>query len=156
LNWLPGVVRKVLLTFSEYRRSVGIIPLAIAVSILSSMLPCMAYYIAMRSVGNTEDMSAVYFFLLVPLGFVATAVPISPAGIGVGQAAFFALFRTVSASHAAAAADAFTIYQLAVILVSLGGFYWYLSYTTVRLMMTARLGSLIIADSWLGVLVAAI
>jgi hypothetical protein len=61
------------------------------------------------------------------------AIPISPAGIGIGQAAFFALSRIVSASQATAAADAFTLYQFAVILVSLTGFYWHLSYKNINL-----------------------
>jgi len=34
--------------------------------------------------------------LIFPFGFLATVVPISPAGIGVGQAAFFYLFDKVS------------------------------------------------------------
>lgn len=33
------------------------------------------------------------YFLVAPLGFMATAIPISPGGIGVGQAAFFYLFN---------------------------------------------------------------
>jgi uncharacterized membrane protein YbhN (UPF0104 family) len=128
LSWLPGVVRRVLRSLADYHRNARIIPLAIAISVLSNVLPCLAYYIALRSVGSIEGVSTAYFFLLVPLGFVAMAVPVSPAGIGVGQAAFFALFRILSAAHATAAADAFTMYQFAVILVSLSGFYWYLSY----------------------------
>lgn len=136
LNGLPGVVRKVFRSLSEYHKKAWVIPIAIAVSILSNLLPCMAYYVALRSVRGTEGVSAAYFFLLVPLGFVAMAVPISPAGIGVGQAAFFALFRIVSASQATAAADAFTVYQFGVILVSLSGFYWYVSYKNVK----ARIG----------------
>ena len=35
------------------------------------------------------------FLLLFPFGFLATVVPISPAGLGVGQAAFYYLFETV-------------------------------------------------------------
>ncbi len=136
-NLLPGVLRKGFRSLSEYRKNATIIPIAIAVSILSNLLPCMAYYVALRSVGGAGSVPAAYFFLLVPLGFVAIAVPISPAGIGVGQAAFFALFRILSASHATAAADAFTVYQLGVILVSLSGFYWYLSYKVVK----ARIGT---------------
>jgi hypothetical protein len=132
INHLPGVVRNVFRSLSEYHKKALVIPITIAVSIFSHLLSCMAYYLALRSMGRAAEVSAAYFFLLVPLGFVATAVPLSPAGIGVGQAAFFALFRIVSASHATAAADAFTVYQFAVILVSLSGFYWYLSYKEVR------------------------
>jgi hypothetical protein len=38
----------------------------------------------------------------------------------------------VSASHAVAAADAFTVFQLAVILISLGGLCWYLPYRGIK------------------------
>jgi hypothetical protein len=134
LNWtlLPRVVRNVLRSLPGYHKKAAVIPVAIAVSVFSHLLSCIAYYIALRSIGGTADVSVGYFFLLVPLGLVATAIPISPAGIGVGQAAFFALFHIVSGSHAVMAADAFTVFQLAVILVSLGGFCWYLPYRDVK------------------------
>jgi uncharacterized protein (TIRG00374 family) len=40
-----------------------------------------------------ESVSYSVYFLVAPLGFMATAIPISPAGLGVGQAAFYALFN---------------------------------------------------------------
>ena len=129
---LPGAVRNVLRSLSGYDQKAAVIPVAIAVSVFSHLLSCIAYYIALRSVGGAADVPAGIFFLLVPLGLVATAIPISPAGIGVGQVAFFALFHIVSGLRAVAAADAFTVYQLAVILVSLGGFCWYLPYKDVN------------------------
>lgn len=124
----PGVLRNVFRSLSDYSKQPRVIPIAVGVSVFSNLLPCLAYYVALRSVQGAEGVSAAYFFLLVPLGFVAIAIPISPAGIGVGQAAFFALFRIMSPAHATPAADAFTVYQLGVILVSLSGFYWYLSF----------------------------
>jgi uncharacterized membrane protein YbhN (UPF0104 family) len=129
---LPGVVRNVFRSLSGYHEGISVILIAVTVSILSHFLSGMAYYIALRSTGRAADISVAYFFLLVPMGLVATAVPLSPGGIGVGQAAFFALFRIVSAPHAAAAADAFTVYQVATILVSLSGCWWYLSHGDVR------------------------
>ena len=106
----------------------------------SHLLSCIAYYIALRSMGGAADVPTGYFFLLVPLGLVATAIPNSPAGIGVGQAAFFALFHIVSGLHAVAAANAFTVFQLTVILVSLSGFCWYVQYrgVNVRTRIPAR------------------
>ena len=47
-------------------------------------------------VGNAMGMTDVRwttYFLVVPLGLIATALPIAPAGIGVGQAAFYFLFN---------------------------------------------------------------
>ncbi|MEK6772999.1 MAG: lysylphosphatidylglycerol synthase transmembrane domain-containing protein [Bdellovibrionota bacterium] len=43
--------------------------------------------------GLAENAKWSTYFLVAPLGFMATAVPISPAGIGVGQAAFYFLFN---------------------------------------------------------------
>ena len=36
------------------------------------------------------------YFMLAPLGFLSTIIPIAPAGLGVGQAAFYFLFETVA------------------------------------------------------------
>jgi hypothetical protein len=131
LPLLPGVVRNVLRSFPGYHKKPAVIPIAIGVSVFSHLLACAAYYIALRSMGGA-DVPLGYFSLLVPLGFVVTAIPISPAGIGVGQVAFFALFHMVSGLHAVAAADAFTVFQLIVILVSVSGFCWYLPYRGVK------------------------
>jgi glycosyltransferase 2 family protein len=130
-SFLPSVARNVSRSLCGYHKKAAVIPVAIAVSAFSHLLACMAYYIALRSMGGAH-IPAGYFFLLVPLGLVATAIPISPAGIGVGQVAFFALFRIVSGSHAIMAADAFTVFQLTMILISLGGFCWYLPYSDVK------------------------
>jgi len=128
---LPRAVRNVLRSLPNYHKNAAVIPVAIAVSAFSHLLACIAYYIALRSMGGA-NVAMGSFFLLVPLGLVVTAIPISPAGIGVGQMAFFALFHIVSASHAVAAADAFTVFQLAVILISLGGLCWYLPYRGIK------------------------
>jgi glycosyltransferase 2 family protein len=68
------------------------------------------------------------FFPIVPLRLGTSGVPISPAGIGVGQAAFFALFQVVASSCASAGTDAFTIFQALFILLCLSGLFWYVAY----------------------------
>jgi hypothetical protein len=125
---VPNVVRNVFRALSEYHRRVSVIPIAIGVSILAHLLACIAYYLALRTVGASGSVSPADFFLLVPLGLISTAIPISPAGIGVGQAAFFALFHLVSATQATAAASAFTIFQMVTLVIYLSGFVPYLSY----------------------------
>lgn len=125
---VPGVVRNVFRALSEYHRRVSVIPVAIGISILAHLLACLGYYLALRTVGAAGGVSAADFFLLVPLGLISTAIPISPAGIGVGQAAFFALFHLLSASQATAAASAFTIFQMITLVIYLSGFVPYLSY----------------------------
>ena len=88
--------------------------------------------LALLATGVT-DMPMGQFFLVVPLGLVTSAIPISPGGIGVGQAAFFALFQIVAPKYAAAGTNALTVFQVIFILLCVSGLYWYLSYKHVDL-----------------------
>ena len=82
---------------------------AIGMSVINHLLSCAMYYISLKNAGVVEIPWST-FFLVVPLGLVATAIPISPAGIGVGQAAFFALFQLAAPTYASRATDAFTAF----------------------------------------------
>jgi uncharacterized membrane protein YbhN (UPF0104 family) len=68
------------------------------------------------------------FFLIVPLGMVTNAIPISPGGVGIGQTAFFALFQIVALRYTSAGVDAVTVFQVMYLMVCLSGLYWYVSY----------------------------
>ncbi len=59
---------------------------------------------------------------------MTTALRVSPAGIGVGQAAFFTLFRMVPGATPELGSNACTVYQSVMVLVFLTGFYPYLAY----------------------------
>jgi len=56
--------------------------------------------------------------VLVPLGLMVTAVPISPAGLGVGQVTFLALFQMAATSQGA---NLFTLYMASSALVNISG-----------------------------------
>ncbi|MBI4465442.1 MAG: flippase-like domain-containing protein [Acidobacteria bacterium] len=62
--------------------------------------------------------SLVSYWILVPLGLAVVAVPITPAGLGVGQVAFLALFHTVGTSQGA---NLFTLYMASYGLINLSG-----------------------------------
>ncbi len=64
------------------------------------------------------DLSLSAFFTFIPLGFMCTAIPISPAGLGVGHAAFGTLF---SYYGIAKGASLFNLYFLCMLLVNLMG-----------------------------------
>ena len=133
----PGVLRNVFRALHEYRRQARVIPVALGLSVANQAITCAMYYLALRA-GGVTDVPAGPFFLVVPLGLITTAIPISPAGVGVGQAAFFALFKVVAPSFAAAATDALTVFQVIFILLCLTGLYWYLSYQHIDLRGSAR------------------
>lgn len=63
----------------------------------------------------------------VPLGFIATAVPISPGGVGVGQAAFFFLYNLVLQKDAQLGSVSVTLFQAFLIFYGLIGALFYLS-----------------------------
>lgn len=73
-----------------------------------------AIYFMYRVVGslNVQAPSFYIFFALSCFGFVASAIPIFPAGIGVGQAAFYALFSNISPEMGKAAITAVTALQI--------------------------------------------
>jgi uncharacterized protein (TIRG00374 family) len=64
-----------------------------------------------------------YLATLIPIGHVAVALPISPAGLGVGHAAYAKLFQYLGHSNGA---SLFNIYWVMTALVSLMGFIPYL------------------------------
>jgi uncharacterized protein (TIRG00374 family) len=51
------------------------------------------------------------YFVVAPIGFMITAIPISPAGIGVGQAAFLFLFNVFQGTENNLGATAVTAFQ---------------------------------------------
>jgi len=131
-HFLPGVLRNVFRALHEYRRKTRVIPVALALSVLNQGLTCGMYYLALRATG-VVDLPMGQFFLVVPLALITSAIPISPGGVGVGQAAFFTLFQIVAPKYAAAGTNAVTVFQVMYILVCVSGLYWYLSYKHVDL-----------------------
>jgi len=75
--------------------------------------------------GGFDTVSLSNFFLLTPLGLLVTAVPVAPAGLGTGHAAFYALYELVGA---VGGADLFTAFVAFQILVNLSGGIFYVRY----------------------------
>jgi glycosyltransferase 2 family protein len=126
-SFLPMFARNVFSALHEYRKRTSVIPVALGLSVLNQGVTCAMYYLALRSTG-ISGIPLAQFFLVVPLGLVTCAIPISPGGVGVGQAAFFALFKIVAPIYASAGTDAFTVFQVVYLAVCLSGMYWYISY----------------------------
>lgn len=61
------------------------------------------------------------YCLVIPLIFIIISVPISPGGIGIGQAAALFIFRWVGSADDSFGADLMTMYQASVMLFALAG-----------------------------------
>jgi len=81
--------------------------------------------------GNVLSSSPVDFsiyFFVVPIGFIVTAIPISPAGVGVGQIAFMKLFNIAQKTESPLGANLATAFQVFCFCVGLIGAYYYVRF----------------------------
>lgn len=99
------------------------------VIILSFLSQCFSllFFITLAQFMGFDSIPLSTFLFCVPMGFMATAVPISPGGIGVGQAAFFYLFNLVSGTETQAGSLLITAFQAFLLLFGLFGAVTYVS-----------------------------
>lgn len=97
----------------------------IFISLIAQVCSIFFLYIAGTASG-IADIPLKTYFLVAPLGFMATAIPISPAGVGVGQAAFYFLFNIYMGQTTELGPTAITAFQVTNFCVSLLGAFFYL------------------------------
>jgi len=68
------------------------------------------------------DIPLTAYLMLVPLGLMLTAIPVTPAGLGVGQVAFLSLFHLAGTSQGA---NLYTLYMASFVLINLSGAFLY-------------------------------
>jgi uncharacterized membrane protein YbhN (UPF0104 family) len=105
----------------RYARNLKLIRNILAFSFLNQGLAIASF--VLFGAALRIDAPVMSYFLLVPLGLLVTAVPVSPAGLGVGQLAFLALFHSVGTSQGA---NLFTLYMASFIVINLTGALLYL------------------------------
>ncbi len=66
------------------------------------------------------------YFFVVPIGQMLTAIPISPAGVGVGQAAFYFLFNIYLGHQSQLGPTVMTVGQVMMFGFGIIGAYFYL------------------------------
>ena len=111
---------------AEYGKVPSALARAFAIGLPCPFLGSLAFYFSLRALGISAPLEVLIFTY--PLGIVTTALPITPAGLGVGQAAFYGLFQTVFPGRGAEGANAFTVYLFVMLFIYLIGLYPYLTY----------------------------
>jgi hypothetical protein len=123
---LGGALWKCFLAARECRRQPAALAAAFAVTVPIHLLASFSFYLATVAVGYSGDAYG-HFLFLVPLGLFATAIPVSPGGIGTGQAAFVALFAFLPGGGGSLGADACTVFQFVAMCVYMSGLWAYIS-----------------------------
>jgi hypothetical protein len=107
-----------------YGRDFRHVAMAILMSLAAQTFSIM-FMILAGSVSGV-DMKWSTYFLVAPLGLIATAIPISPAGVGVGQAAFYFLFNLYSGRTSDLGPTTITALQVATFAFGLIGAFFYM------------------------------
>lgn len=110
-----------------YGNSLPRIAQVIAISLVAQSL-AIGFLYMVGIVSGFSDIQAKTYFLVAPLGFMATAIPISPAGVGVGQAAFYFLFNIYTGHSSEVGPTTITAFQVCSFVVSLAGAFFYMRY----------------------------
>lgn len=117
---------KLFTSFKSYRSHLPTMGYALILSVIAQSLSIVFLFTVGQKSGLLDLPLSVYFFLA-PLGFMATAIPISPAGVGVGQAAFMFLFNVYSGVQTEIGSVVITVMQLINFITGLLGAYFYMT-----------------------------
>jgi uncharacterized protein (TIRG00374 family) len=110
--------------FQRFGKNRKVVALSVAVSLLAQVFTMLFFYQLAIVLGETDvTWQAICF--AVPMGFVVTAVPIAPAGVGVGQVAFLYLFQTYLNKTTQFGAVSITAYQISTAMWALVGVIFY-------------------------------
>lgn len=110
-----SVGRRMLETVHGYRRHLGPLAAAVGISLIAHTLVVTATLLV--AAGMNPDGFSWTMSLMVPLGFLVNTLPLTPGGIGVGEAAMDQLFGLVGASGGAAALLGWRLVMLPIILL---------------------------------------
>jgi uncharacterized protein (TIRG00374 family) len=116
-NWYGQVIR----TVGGYRTSLGTIGASLLLSVVANSTSVLGMVLAVLALDPASlDLK---MSLVIPLGFVANTLPVTPGGLGVGEAAFNSLFA-VAGLHGGA--DALLCWRVWSAIVRLFGVIFYL------------------------------
>ncbi len=132
LNNASGIVGKIFklmhtcrIFITSYRQ----ILIAIALTVVAQVFTVLFFGWSLKVIlGETIDWSTLCF--VVPVGFMVVAIPLTPAGVGVGQAAFYFLFQHFSSVQGQSGPAVVTAFQLLQFIWGLVGAYFYLTRRT--------------------------
>jgi uncharacterized protein (TIRG00374 family) len=123
---LVGKVFRFMLTCRHYVANSKRFVIAILLTVVGQFFTIVFFYWALHNILGQSINWATLFFII-PVGFMVMSIPLTPAGIGVGQAAFFYLFQNFSQVSVTSGPAVITSLQLFQFAWGLVGAYYYLN-----------------------------
>lgn len=121
---LGAKLKTVYRSVHEYGRKRDIILKVIGVSLIGQSVMILNFILVGKAM-NLDVPTLAYFFV-VPLGFMVTAIPVSPAGVGVGQVAFYMLFNLYLGKETNLGSTAITVVQVLQFIFGLFGAWFFI------------------------------
>ena len=115
------VVRQVRGVIATYRENYGVLLATLGMSLLANLLLVFVTMIGALTAASSSWNSRM--FLVIPIGHIANSLPLTPGGLGVGEAAFNTLFNLVGLLGGA---EALLLTRIWMALVGVIGFVFYL------------------------------
>lgn len=124
---VPGhrILEDIYRAMHSYRYRTKELWLALALSVLNQVLLIFFFFIAADLLGEGHIPLSVFWFCI-PIGLVAQAVPVTPAGVGVGQAVFYFLFEAALGQPTQVGTVGITLIQIFQLMLGLVGALFYL------------------------------
>ncbi len=116
--------RKLYEVIHSYRAQKMVLVKTLAISFLSQAVSIFFLWLVGVALHETNIPVSTFLFA-VPIGFMISALPISPAGIGIGQVAFLILFQLHSGQQTQLGQISISIFQLVLFVWGLFGAFFY-------------------------------
>jgi uncharacterized protein (TIRG00374 family) len=108
---IGAILKKIYSAIFEYSKSKKTVIKAVILTLAAQMLAILIFYIIGETLMPGKLPLSIYF-IAAPIGFIITALPITPGGVGMGQAAFYYLFNLYSEGSGPVGVTAVTTLQL--------------------------------------------
>jgi uncharacterized protein (TIRG00374 family) len=118
-------IKKIYEAVHSYKKAPRHFMIACGLTMLTQVAMILFFYLTGTALDIEPDVSIVTYMFAVPLGVIATALPIAPAGIGVGQAVFMVLFAWSLGHESALGASLITAHQVMTFIWGLVGAFFY-------------------------------
>ena len=122
---IVATIQDIYRAMHSYRYRTRELLMAVIFSSINQALLIAFFYFAAQLLGEGQIPISTFWFCI-PIGLVATAIPISPAGVGVGQMVFFFLFQSAVGAPTQVGTVGITLLQVFQFLLGLVGAVFYL------------------------------
>lgn len=130
-SFAPSLFHRVIEVVWAYRHHRRILFAAAVLTVFNYAVNVFLFYGVAQSLGEATLTLSHYFFLI-PVGLFVMAIPIAPAGLGVGQGVFLKLFEWAYGRPVTIGADMVTLGQMVIALWAMIGGIAYLFYKQKR------------------------